>query len=53
MIDRQTQQLMSIKDRQNEILNKQVEEAEAKAHALFEEKERRRYEMKQAIEVSR
>lgn len=53
LIDRQMEQLMSIKDRQDEILNKQVEEAEIKAQNLFEEKERRRFEMKQAIEVSR
>ena len=44
---------MRVRDQQEEILNKQVAEAENKATALFEEKERRRLEMKQAIEKSR
>jgi len=42
-----------MKNREDEILNKQVEEAEEKALALFEEKERRRQELKQAGEKSR
>lgn len=53
MIDRQAEQLRSIKNKENEILEKQVAEAEQKAAQLIEEKERRRYEMKQAIEQSR
>ena len=44
---------MKVRDQQEEILNKQVAEAENKATALFEEKERRRAEMKGAIEKSR
>lgn len=44
---------MKVKDRQEEILNKQVAEAETKATALFEEKERRRRELRDAIEKSR
>jgi len=44
---------MKVRDQQEEILNKQVAEAENKATALFEEKERRRAEMKAAIEKSR
>lgn len=35
------------------MLNKQVAEAENKANILFEEKEMRRRQMKQAIEMSR
>jgi len=53
LIDRQIQELMKVRDQQEEILNKQVAEAENKATALFEEKERRRAEMKAAIEKSR
>ena len=44
---------MKVRDQQEEILNKQVAEAENKATALFEEKERRRGEMKAANEKSR
>lgn len=44
---------MKVRDQEEEILNKQVAEAENKATALFEEKERRRLEMKAAIEKSR
>jgi len=53
LIDRQIEDLMKVRDQQEEILNKQVAEAENKATALFEEKERRRAEMKAAIEKSR
>lgn len=53
LIDRQIEDLMKVRDQQEEILNKQVAEAENKATALFEEKERRRGEMKAAIEKSR
>ena len=44
---------MKVRDQQEEILNKQVAEAEDKATALFEEKERRRLEMHNAIQKSR
>lgn len=44
---------MKVRDQEEEILNKQVAEAENKATALFEQKEIRRLEMKQAIEKSR
>lgn len=53
MIDKQIEHLKSIKNREDEILNKQVAEAEEKATKLFEEKERRRKEMKDQIEKSR
>lgn len=45
MIDKQIEHLKTIKNREDEILNKQVMEAEEKANKLFEEKERRRQEM--------
>jgi len=45
--------LKNLKNREDEILNKQVAEAEHKANMLFEEQERRRYEMKLAIDKSR
>ena len=44
---------MKIRDQEEEMLNKQVAEAENKANILFEEKEMRRREMKAAIEKSR
>ena len=53
MIDKQIGELMKVRDQQEEILNKQVAEAENKAASLFEEKERRKAEMKSAIEKSR
>ena len=53
MIDKQIENLSKIKNREDEILNKQVAEAEEKANRLFEEQERRRIEMKEAIEYSR
>jgi hypothetical protein len=53
MIDKQIENLSKIKNREDEILNKQVAEAEEKANRLFEEQERRRLEMKKAIEYSR
>lgn len=37
LIDRQIENLSRIKNRENEILNKQVAEAEEKANKLFEE----------------
>jgi hypothetical protein len=42
-----------MKNREDEILNKQVEEAEEKAIKLFEEQERKRQQLKEAIETSR
>lgn len=42
-----------LKNRDDEILNKQVNEAEEKANKMFEEKERRLKEAKDAIEKSR
>jgi hypothetical protein len=53
MIDRQAEVLKNMKNREDEILNKQVAEAEEKALRLFEEQERRRQQMKDAIERSR
>ena len=53
MIDRQIGQLRAIKDNEEKVLNKQVAEAEDKANRLFEEQERRKMEMKLAIERSR
>ena len=41
MIDAQYEQLMKIKNRDDEILNKQVKEAEIKAERVREEKERK------------
>ena len=42
MIEKQAEILRNMKNREDEILNKQVEEAEEKAVRLFEEQERRR-----------
>jgi len=42
-----------MKNKEDDILNKQVEEAEVKAIRLFEEQERRRVQLKDAIEKSR
>jgi len=53
MINRQITQLRAIKDNEEKFLNKQVAEAEDKANRLFEEQERRKMEMKLAIERSR
>ena len=53
MIDRQIAELMKVRDAQEQTLNKQVAEAENKAASLFEEKERRKREMKEAIDKSR
>jgi len=44
MIEKQAAHLASIRNREDEILNKQVSEAEQKARRIFEEKERRRQE---------
>ena len=53
MIDRQVEQLRALKDNQEQVLNKQVAEAEDKANRLYEEQQRRKFEMKQAIDRSR
>lgn len=42
MIDKQAETLRSIKNREDEILSKQVAEAEEKAMRLYEEQERRK-----------
>jgi len=42
-----------MKNKEDEILNNQVAEAEEKALALFREQERRREALKEQIEVSR
>ena len=44
---------MKVRDQEEEILNKQVAEAENRANELLEAKESRRKEMKAAIEKSR
>ena len=53
LIDRQIAELMKVRDQQEEILNKQVAEAENKATLEFEEKQRRLRDMKQSIFESR
>ena len=53
LIERQAEVLRSMKNKEDEILNKQVEEAEEKALKIFEEQERRRQQMKEQIEKSR
>lgn len=53
MIDRQVEQLRALRDNQEQVLNKQVAEAEDKANRLYEEQQRRKFEMKQAIDRSR
>jgi len=45
--------LRALKDNQEQVLNKQVAEAEDKANRLYEEQQRRKFEMKQAIDRSR
>lgn len=53
LIERQSEVLRNMKNKEDEILNKQVEEAEEKALKLFEEQERRRQQLKEQIEKSR
>lgn len=53
IIDKQVEQLRALKDNQEQVLNKQVAEAEDKANRLYEEQQRRKFEMKQAIDRSR
>ena len=45
--------MRNIKNKEDEILNKQVADAEEKASKLLEEKERRMQEQKDAIKNSR
>lgn len=45
--------MRALKDNQEQVLNKQVAEAEDKANRLYEEQQRRKFEMKQAIDRSR
>lgn len=52
LIDRQSKQLMELQSTEVVHLNKQVAEAENKAAVLFAEQEKRRSEMKSAIERS-
>lgn len=42
-----------LQDNQEEVLNRQVAEAEDKANRLYEQQEKRKADMKQAIERSR
>ena len=53
MIDKQIAELKALQDNAEQVLNRQVAEAEDKANRLFEEKERRKAEMKAAIDRSR
>jgi len=53
LIERQAHILKSMRNKEDEILNKQVEEAEEKALKLFEEQERRREALKEQVDVSR
>lgn len=53
MIDYQIAQLQALQDNAETILNRQVAEAEDKANRLFEENERKKAEMKAAIDRSR
>ena len=53
MIDRQIEELRALKDNQEEVLNRQVAEAEDRANRVYEQQERRKAEMKAAIERSR
>lgn len=53
MIQRQAEYLSQLKNREDEILNRQVAEAEEKARRLFEEQEAKRAALKAQIERSR
>ena len=53
MIDRQIEELRNLKDNQEQVLNRQVAEAEDRANRLYEQQEQRKAEMKAAIERSR
>ena len=53
MIDRQIGELRALRDNQEEVLNRQVAEAEDKANRLYELQEKKKADMKAAIERSR
>jgi hypothetical protein len=53
MIEKQAIYLSQLQNKEEQILNKQVAEAEEKALRLFEEAELRRSQLKAAIEKSR
>ena len=53
MIDRQIEELKKLQDNQDEVLNRQVAEAEDKANRLYDQQEKRKADMKNAIERSR
>ena len=53
MIDTQIEELRSLKNNQEEVLNRQVAEAEDRANRLFEQNEKRKLDMRAAIERSR
>ena len=53
MIDRQIDDLRSLQDNKEEVLNRQVAEAEDRANRLYEQQEKRKADMKSAIERSR
>ena len=53
MIEKQAIYLSQLQNKEEQILNKQVAEAEEKARRLFEEQEARREQLKAAIEKSR
>lgn len=53
MIDRQIEELKKLQDNQDEVLNRQVAEAEDRANKLYDQQEKRKADMKNAIERSR
>lgn len=53
MIDKQIAELRALRDNQEEVLNRQVAEAEDKANRLYEVQEKKKADMKAAIERSR
>ena len=53
MIDRQIDDLRALQDNKEEVLNRQVAEAEDRANRLYEQQEKKKADMKTAIERSR
>lgn len=53
MIDHQIEELRALQDNQEEVLNRQVAEAEDKANRLYEQQAKKKADMKSAIERSR
>lgn len=53
MIDKQISELAALQDNQQEVLNRQVAEAEDKANRLYEQQEKKKADNKAAIERSR